>query len=134
MKKEGDSMVIVIPAIVALLVAAIAVAAVITIAFLTAPKLKKLIRERKEKKKKAEVAFGKTKEIVRNNLGEILKNAPKMTPEELDRISDETPYFVVDYDLETDEASDFTFIKTDGTDEKIESILSQSDNGIILFD
>jgi hypothetical protein len=119
--------------IVSLVVAGLIVAAVITIIYLTAKKLKELIQKRKEKNKKAKVAFGETRKIVKENAKEILANAPSMTMEDLERTCEETPYFVVDYDPNTDEVSDYTTIKTESTDEKIESIMSQND-GIILFD
>ena len=119
--------------IVTLVVAGLIVAAVITIIYLTAKKLKELIQKRKEKNRKAKVAFGETRKIVEENAQEILANAPSMTMDDLERTCEETPYFVVDYDPNTDEVSDYTTIKTEGTDEKIESIMNQND-GIILFD
>lgn len=119
--------------IVSLVVAGLIVAAVITIVHLTAKKLKELIQKRKEKNKKSKVAFGETRKIVEENAKEILANAPSMTMDDLERTCEETPYFVVDYDPNTDEVSDYTTIKTESTDEKIESIMSQND-GIILFD
>ena len=119
--------------IVSLVVAGLIVAAVITIIYLTAKKLKELIQKRKEKNKKAKVAFGETRKIVKENAKEILENAPSMTMEDLEKTCEETPYFVVDYDPNTDEVSDYTTIKAESTDEKIESIMSQND-GIILFD
>ena len=119
--------------IVSLVVAGLIVAAVITIISLTAKKLKELIQKRKEKNRKAKVAFGETRKIVEENAQEILANAPSMTMDDLERTCEETPYFVVDYDPNTDEVSDYTTIKTEGTDEKIENIMNQND-GIILFD
>ncbi len=119
--------------IVSLVVAGLIVTTVITIVYLTAKKLKELIQKRKEKNRKSKVAFGETRKIVKENAREILKNAPSMTMDDLERTCEETPYFVVDYDSETDEVSDYATIKTDSTDEKIESIMNQND-GIILFD
>lgn len=119
--------------IVSLVVAGLIVAAVITIVYLTAKKLKELIQKRKEKNKKSKVAFGETRKIVEENAKEILANAPSMTMDDLEKTYEETPYFVVDYDPNTDEVSDYTTIKTESTDEKIESIMSQN-GGIILFD
>ena len=119
--------------IVSLVVAGLIVAAVITIIYLTTKKLKELIQKRKEENKKAKVAFGETRKIVKENAKEILANAPSMTMEDLEKTCEETPYFVVDYDPNTDEVSDYTTIKTESTDEKNESIMSQND-GIILFD
>ena len=119
--------------IVSLVVTGVIVAAVITIIYLTAKKLKELIQKRKEKNRKAKVAFGETRKIVEENAQEILANAPSMTMDDLERTCEETPYFVVDYDPNTDEVSDYTTIKTEGTDEKIENIMNQND-GIILFD
>lgn len=119
--------------IVSLVVAGLMVTAVITIVYLTAKKLKELIQKRKEKNRKSKVAFGETRKIVEESAREILANAPSMTMEDLEKTCEETPYFVVDYDPNTDEVSDYTTIKTDSTDEKIENIMSQND-GIILFD
>lgn len=119
--------------IVSLIVTGLIVATVITIGYLTAQKLKKLIQERMERNKKAKVAFGKTRKIVEENAREILENAPSVTMDDLEKMCEETPYFVVDYDPTTDEVSDYTTIKTESTDEKIDRITSQSD-GIILFD
>lgn len=119
--------------IVSLVVAGLVVAAVITIVYLTAKKLKELIQRRKERNRKSKVAFGETRKIVKENAREILANAPSMTMEDLEKTCEETPYFVVDYDPNTDEVSNYTTIKTDSTDEKIDSIMNQND-GIILFD
>lgn len=119
--------------IVSLVVSGLIVATVITIIYLTAKKLKELIKKRKEKNRKSKVAFGKTRKIVEKNAREILANAPSMTMEDLEKTCEETPYFVVDYNPNTDEVSDYTAIKTESTDEKIESIINQND-GIILFD
>lgn len=119
--------------IVSLVVAGLIVAAVITIIYLTTKKLKELIQKRKEKNKKSKVAFGETRKIVEKNAQEILSNAPSMTMDELERTCKETPYFVVNYDPNTDDVSDYETIKTESTDEKIERIMNQND-GIILFD
>ena len=119
--------------VVSLVVAGLIVTAVITVIYLTAKKLKELIQKRKEKNKKSKVAFGETRKIVKESAKEILANAPSMTMEDLEKTCQETPYFVVDYDTNTDEVSDFTTIRTENTDEKIESIMKQND-GIILFD
>lgn len=119
--------------IVSLVVAGLIVAAVITIIYLTTKKLKELIQKRKEKNKKSKVAFGETRKIVEKNAQEILANAPSMTMDELERTCKETPYFVVNYDPNTDDVSDYATIKTESTDEKIERIMNQND-GIILFD
>lgn len=119
--------------IVSLLVAGLLVAAVITIVYLTVKKLKELISKRKEKNKKAKVAFGETRKIVKEHAKEILDSAPSMTMSDLERVCEETPYFVVDYNPNTDEVSDYTTIKTDSADEKIENLMEEND-GIILFD
>lgn len=123
----------IVSSIVTLIVTGLFVATVITIAYLTAGKLKDLIQKRMERNKKAKVAFGKTRKIVNENVREILENAPSVTMDDLERICEETPYFVVDYNPDTDEVSSYTTIKTEGTDEKIERITSQN-SGIILFD
>lgn len=119
--------------IVALVVSGLIVAAVITIVYLTAKKLKELIQKRKERNNKSKVAFGETRKIIKENVQEILENAPSITMDDLERTCEETPYFVVDYNPDTDEVSDYTTIKTESTDERLESIMSQND-GIILFD
>ena len=118
--------------IISLVVAGLIVATVITIVNLTINKLKELIQKRFDKKKKSKVAFGETRKIVQENAKEILDNSPSMTMDDLEKICEETPYFVVDYDPDTDEVSDYTTIKTEGTDDKIEKLMHKND-GIILF-
>ncbi|MDD3417056.1 MAG: hypothetical protein PHY47_24185 [Lachnospiraceae bacterium] len=115
----------------ALAMGAIAVA-VIYIAYLSVSKLKELIRVRKEKNAKQKVAFGKTSRILQENAKEIIQAAPSMTMEELEEVCDENPFFVVNYDPETDKVIDYQTIKTDGTDEKVLNIVK--DEGIILFE
>lgn len=115
----------------ALAIGVIAVA-VIYIAYLTVSKLKELIRARKEKNAKQRVAFGKTSRILEENAREIIQAAPSMTMEELEEVCDENPFFVVNYDPETDEVIDYQTIKTDRTDEKVSNIIK--DEGIILFE
>lgn len=114
-------------------IAGLIASTVITIGYLTVKKLKELIQKRKEKSRESKVVFGAMGKIVEKDAREILANAPSMSMEELERICEETPYFVVDYDPNTDEVSDYTTIKTECTDEKIKSIIEQND-GIILFD
>lgn len=108
------------------------VLAIIYIAFLTVKKLKELIQRRKEKKAKQKVAFGKTGKILGENAREIIDNAPSMTMEELEKMCDENPYFVINYDPVTDEVSDFQMIKTDSTDEGVSKIVKEKE--IVLFD
>ncbi len=109
------------------------IAIVVTIAVLTLPKLKAYLKKRKEKKERQKVVFGDTRKIINNNAEEILQKAPKMTMEELERICEETPYFVVDLDADTEEISDFTSIKTEETGKDLESFM-QSKGGIVVFD
>ncbi len=109
------------------------VAIIVTIAKLTLPKLKEYLKSRKEKKERQKVAFGDTRKIINNNAEEILKKAPKMTMEELERVCEETPYFVVDVDTDTEETSDFTSIKTEEVGKDVESFM-QSNGGIVVFD
>jgi len=109
------------------------VAIIVTIAVLTLPKLKSYLKSRKEKKQRQKVAFGDTRKIINNNAEEILQKAPKMTMEELERICEETPYFVVDVDTDTEETSDFTSIKTEETGKDLESFM-QRNGGIVVFD
>lgn len=115
----------------ALAIGAIAVA-VMYIAYLSVSKLKELIRARKEKNAKQKVAFGKTSRILQENAREIIQAAPSMTMEELEEVCDDNPFFVVNYDPETDKVIDYQTIKTDGTDEKVLNIVK--DEGIILFE
>lgn len=112
---------------------AVAVATVVYIAVLTLPKLKSYLKSRKEKKERQKVAFGDTRKIINNNAEEILQKAPKMTREELERICEETPYFVVDVDTDTEETSDFTSIKTEETGKDLENFM-QRNGGIVVFD
>lgn len=120
--------------ILAAVISGLAIAAVLVIGYLTVKKLKELIQERKEKNEKSRVAFGETKKIIKENAKEIIENSSAMTMEDLEKVSEETPYFVVDYDPLTDEVSDYTTIKPEeGVDEKIDNMMNQSD-GIIVFE
>lgn len=112
---------------------AVAIATVVYIAVLTLPKLKSYLKSRKEKKERQKVAFGDTRKIINNNAEEILQKAPKMTREELERICEDTPYFVVDVDTDTEETSDFTSIKTEETGKDLENFM-QRNGGIVVFD
>jgi len=106
--------------------------AVVYIAFITVKKLKELILARKAKNQKQKVAFGKTSKILEENAKDIIAEAPSMTMEELEQVCDENPYFVVNYDPETDEVIDYQTIKTDGADAKVDEIVK--DKGIVLFE
>lgn len=109
------------------------IALIVTIAHLTLPKLKAYLKKRKEKKQKTKVAFGETKKIINENAEEILKQAPKMTMEDLERMCEETPYFVVDVDDVTEETSEFTSIQTEEVGDDVESLMKAKD-GIVVFD
>ena len=124
--------------IVALIVALIAagIIAVFSFLFLGLPALKKFIRKRKEKKKKIKVSFGDTKKVINENAREILKNAPRITMDDLEKLYEETPYFVVDYDPETDElTSDIEGIKVEEVGGDLEEFFDENaEDGIVLFD
>lgn len=115
------------------IVAGAMIAVVVYIAYLTIKKLKKFIQERIERKKKSKVAFGETRKIVDEYAKEILSNAPTMTMDELEQYCEDTPYFVIDYDPNTDEVSDYTTIKTDGVDERVDELMYDN-NGVVLFE
>lgn len=119
--------------ILAAIAAGVMIAAVVYIAYLTIKKLKQFIRERIERKKKSKVAFGETRKIVDKHAKEILANAPSMTMDELEQYCEDTPYFVIDYDPNTDEISDYTSIKTDGVDERVDELMYDND-GVVLFE
>ena len=91
-----------------------------------------MLREHLERKEKSKVAFGKTRKILDEHAKDILASAPSMTMEKLERVCEDTPYFVVDYDPDTDEISDYTTVKVEDTDKKIEDLMSDK-QGIILF-
>lgn len=107
------------------------VVGIIYIAHLTVNKLKELIRARKEKNAKQKVAFGKTSKILQENAREILRTSPTMSMSELEEICDENPFFIVNYDSQTDEIVDYQTIKTDAVDKKISDIIKNE--GIVLF-
>lgn len=106
---------------------------IVTIAVLTIPKLKEYLKQRKQKKARQKVVFGDTRKIISNNAEEILQKAPKMTMDELERICEETPYFVVDVDEDTEEISDIASIKTEETGKDVENLMRNTD-GIVVFD
>lgn len=119
--------------ILAAIVAGAMIAAIVYIAYLTIKKLKQFIQKRIEQKKKSKVAFGETRKIVDEHAKEILANAPTMTMDELEQYCEDTPYFVIDYDPNTDEVSDYTSIKTDGVDERVDELMYDND-GVVLFE
>jgi hypothetical protein len=100
---------------------------------LTLPKLKAYLKSRKEKKARQKVAFGDTRKIINSNAEEILKNAPKMTMEDLERMCEDTPYFAVDMDIDTEELSDFTSIKTEEVGNDFDEFMD-GNGGIVVFD
>lgn len=106
-------------------------ASIIYIAHLTVNKLKELIRARKEKNAKQEVVFGNTRKIFEEYGKEIIQSSPTMTMEELEELCDESPFFVVNYDSQTDEVVDYQTIKTDAVDNRVSDIIK--DKGIVVF-
>lgn len=119
-------------AVIAILaLAAVGAVAVITLIVLTFIKLKELIRDRI---KKSKVAFGNTKKVVNSNAKKILDAAPTMKMKDLEELSeDENEYFIVNYDEDTDEVTDFTTIRAEEVEEKVENVLDDTD-GIIIFE
>lgn len=118
-----------------LIAIAVGAAAAVTIVLicLTIKKLKELIKKRLDQKKKSKVAFGSTRKIVNGHAKEILARAPSMSMTELEDLADETPYFIVDYDAETDEESDLAAIQAESAEENVEALFDRND-GIVLFD
>lgn len=120
--------------IVTIVIAAVAaVAAVVTLVVLNLPKLKKILKEHKEKKNAQKVAFGDTKKIVSENAEELLKSAPKMTMDDLDKLADEMPYFVVDVDEKQNHVGEFVNIKAENTEDEVTKMMNNT-QGILLFD
>lgn len=119
-------------AVIAILaLAAVGAVAVITLIVFTFIKLKELIRDRI---KKSKVAFGNTKKVVNSNAKKILDAAPTMKMKDLEELSeDENEYFIVNYDEDTDEVTDFTTIRAEEVEEKVENVLDDTD-GIIIFE
>lgn len=114
-----------------LLIGTIAVS-IIVIAYLTIKKLKELIRKRKEKNAQQRVAFGSTKKIVQENAKRMIDSAPSVSLSEMEQMCDENPYFVVNYDPETDEVIDFQTIKTDHYEKNVSDLIKEQ--GIVVFD
>lgn len=119
-------------AVIAILaLAAVGAVAVITLIVFTFIKLKELIRDRI---KKSKVVFGNTKKVVNSNAKKILNAAPTMKMKDLEELSeDENEYFIVNYDEDTDEVTDFTTIRAEEVEEKVENVLDDTD-GIIIFE
>lgn len=119
-------------AVIAILaLAAVGAVAVITLIVFTFIKLKELIRDRI---KKSKVVFGNTKKVVNSNAKKILNAAPTMKMKDLEELSeDENEYFIVNYDEDTDEVTDFTTIRAEEVEEKVENVLDDID-GIIIFE
>jgi len=118
------------------LIAVLAITLIIKLIKLTLAAIKKLILKHKEKKQKQKVAFADTKKIIDENAKEILENAPKMSMDELEKTCEETPYFIVDYDPETDQiTSEFEGIKSEIVSGDVESFMEENaTEGIVLFD
>lgn len=119
--------------IASVVVTSLATVAVVYIVYLTIKAIKDMIKKRLERKKKPKVAFGETRKILDENAKDILENESSMTMEDLEEFCEEAPYFVVDYDPDTDEVSDYTTIKVDGVDERVDRLMHDND-GIVLFD
>lgn len=119
-------------AVIAILaLAAVGAVAVITLIVFTFIKLKELIRDRI---KKSKVVFGNKKKVVNSNAKKILNAAPTMKMKDLEELSeDENEYFIVNYDEDTDEVTDFTTIRAEEVEEKVENVLDDTD-GIIIFE
>ena len=113
------------------LAAGAAVAAVIVLVCLTVKKLRELIKTHLERKKKSKVAFGSTRKIVDKHAEELLAKAPSMA--DLEKLTDDVPYFIVNYDPKTDEVSDVTAIKAETVEDEVDKIFYEND-GIVLFD
>lgn len=129
----GAGIATILTTIIALATGVAALVRIILIIYLTIITLKDLIRARLEQKEKSKVAFGSTRKIVNKYAREILVQAPSMTMAELEKVVDDSPYFIVDYDPEIDEESDFTTIQTEAVEEKVKALFYEN-NGIVLFD
>ena len=97
-------------------------------------KSKDRVKKPKDRVKKSKVAFGNTKKVVNKNAKKILDEAPTMKMKDLEEMSeDENEYFIVNYDEDTDEVTDFTTIKAQEVEKKVENVLDDTD-GIIVFE
>lgn len=108
------------------------VIAIIKIVSFTVKKLKEIIKKRLDKREKQKVLFGKSQKILDEQAKDIIESAPSVSMSELESVCDESPYFVVNYDEETDEVSDFAFIQAEEVEQKVEEVVE--DDGIMLFD
>lgn len=105
---------------------------IIKIVLFTVKKLKELIRKRLEKKEKQKVLFGKTQKILDEQAKSMVESAPSYSMSELEETCETNPYFVVNYDEESDEVTDFALIQPEEVESKIDEIIK--DGGIILFE
>ena len=115
-----------------MIVAAVALAmlgatALITLTIFTFPKLKELIKTWLGKKK-GSVVFGDKRRVLD---ALILKGAPTMKLEELSE--DDAEYFIATYNEDTDEVNDFTLIKAEEVEEKVDRQLD-NEHGIVVFE
>ena len=102
---------------------------IVYIVCLTMKRLKAMIKQRLQKKVK--VAFGHTVQIFKNKIKEIIEEVPSMSFSDMYKICKENPYFIIDYDDEIDEISDFQTIKTSEVENNIKKIINSE--GIVVF-
>ena len=102
---------------------------IVYIVCLTMKRLKAMIKQRLQKKVK--VAFGHTVQIFKNKIKEIIEEVPSMSISDMYKICKENPYFIIDYDDEIDEISDFQTIKTSEVENNIKKIINNE--GIVVF-
>ena len=108
------------------------VIAIIKIVSFTVKKLKEIIKKRLDNREEQKVLFGKSQKILDEQAKDIIESAPSVSMSELESVCDESPYFVVNYDEETDEVSDFAFIQAEEVEQTVEEVVE--DDGIMLFD
>lgn len=113
--------------------AVVALVAIIYIVVITAKWLKNIIVERVKARRNHKVVFADTREAVDEYIKENVNNKDGISMSDLEKLCEETPYFVAEIDKDTDEISNFQSYKAGSVEEGLKKKI-HAEGGIVVFE
>lgn len=112
---------------------AVAALAIIAVAVISANWVIKKVKERLAANKRHKVVFADMRETVDSYIKEMKNKQTEYSMDDLEKMCQEAPYVFADYDMDTEEVSNYTGVNADDIESDVKSKLKES-GGIVVFD
>jgi hypothetical protein len=110
----------------------VAIATVITLVCLTASWLSKKVKDRLAENERHKVAFVEMREVIDSDAMEQIRKKEGISMSELEKMCQDNPYVMADYDIDTGECSNYIGIKADDVEDEVRDAMKE-EGGIVVF-